>query len=174
MLERKTRGSHEFVCIVLSCVDPTSSPLGSAGALEMAARARSALRGRSTWPFELARLRQGARNCPAWLLEKHRTCRRFQLRTHSALLGRSTFALEPARPCWGARNRRSSPLGSAGPETLHWAGPRLPVALNTETNILVHGMHGYTLVYIYIYMYIYMAVSRLLHCQKQITSKRMI
>jgi hypothetical protein len=35
---------------------PTSSPLGSAGALEMAARARSALLGRSKWPFEVARL----------------------------------------------------------------------------------------------------------------------
>ena len=100
MLERKTRGSHEFVCIVLSCVDPTSSPLGSAGALEMAARARSALRGRSTWPFELARLRQGARNCPAWLLE------------NIAPVDVSSF--EPARLRWGARHSRSSPLGPAG------------------------------------------------------------
>ena len=38
-------------------------------------------------------------------------------------------------------------------ETLRWAGPRMLVALNTETNILVHGMHGYALVYIYIYIY---------------------
>ena len=46
---------------------------------------------------------------------------------------------------------RSSPLGSDGPETRHWAGPRMPASLNRETNILVHGMHGHTLVYIYIY-----------------------
>ena len=48
-----------------------SSPLGSAVALEMAARARSAPLGRSKWPLELARLRQGARNCLAWLLENN-------------------------------------------------------------------------------------------------------
>ena len=100
-------------------------------------------------------------------------------RTRSAPLGRSKWPLEPARLRWGARNGRSNPLGSAGaletnlrlsplcfavaidfadqvqayPETLYWAGPRMPVALNTETTILVHGMHGYALVYIYIYIW---------------------
>ena len=115
-----------------------SSPLGSAGALETAARARSAPLGRSKWPLELARLRQGARNCSTWLLEN----------TASA----DVSEVEPARLRWGARHRSSSPLGSAGPETLHWAGPRMPASLNRETNILVHGMHGHTLVYIYIYL----------------------
>ena len=44
---------------------PTSSLLGSAGALEMGARARSAPLGRSQdskWPLEPARLRRSARN----------------------------------------------------------------------------------------------------------------
>ena len=112
----------------------TSSPLGSAGALETAARARSAPLGRSKWPLELARLRQGARNCSTWLLEN----------TASA----DVSEVEPARLRWVARHRSSSPLGSAGPETLHWAGPRMPASLNRETNILVHGMHGHTQVYI--------------------------
>ena len=49
----------------------TSSPLGSAVALEMAARARSAPLGRLKWPLEHAWLRQGARNCLAWLLENN-------------------------------------------------------------------------------------------------------
>ena len=103
------------------------------------ARARSAPLGRSKWPLELARLRQGARNCSAWLLEN----------TAPA----DVSEVEPARLRWGARHWRSSPLGSAGPETLHWAGPRMPASLNTETNILVHGMHGSALVYIYIFIY---------------------
>ena len=115
-----------------------SSPLGSAGALEMATRTRSAPPRRSKL-LDLA-------------VRKHCTCRRFRSRARSAPLGRSTLALEPARLRWGARNRSSSPLGSAGPETLHWAGPRMPASLNRETNILVHGMHGHTLVYIYIYI----------------------
>ena len=101
---------------------PSSSTLGSSGALDMAARARSAPLGRSKWPLELARLRQGARNCSAWLLEN--------------IAPADVSEFEPARLRWGARHWRSSPLGSAGPETLHWAGPRMPVALNTETNIL--------------------------------------
>ena len=78
----------------------------------MAARTRS----------ELARLRQGARNCSAWLLEN--------------IAPADVFEFEPARLRWGARHWRSSPLGSAGPETLHWAGPRMPGALNTATSIL--------------------------------------
>ena len=148
-------------------------------------RARSARLGRSKWPLELTRLRQGARNGCSNSLElartrsappgrskllglaarKHRTCQRFRVRGRSAPLGRSTLALEPARLRWGARNRRSSPLGSAGPETLHWAGPRMPVALNTETNILVHGMHGYALVYIYIYIYMYYIMYKVILIQ---------
>ena len=40
----------------------TSGPLGSAGALEMAARACSAPLGRSKWPLEPARLRWAGRN----------------------------------------------------------------------------------------------------------------
>ena len=115
-----------------------SSPLGSAGALETAARARSAPLRRSKSQLELVRLRQGARNCSTWLLEN----------TASA----DVSEVEPARLRWGARHRSSSPLGSAGPETLHWAGPRMPASLNRETNILVHGMHGHPLVYVYIYM----------------------
>ena len=89
------------------------APLGSAGALEMAARARSARLGRSKWaararsaplgrskwPLELARLGQGARNCSAWLLE------------NSAPADVSDF--EPARLGWGARHGRSNSLGSA-------------------------------------------------------------
>ena len=41
-------------------------------------------------------------------------------------------------------------VGSAEPETLHWARPRMPVAPHTETNILVHGMHGSALTDIFI------------------------
>ena len=105
------------------------------------------------------------------LARKHRTCRRLRLRARSAPLGRSKRPLEPARLHWGAQNghsnslgsakaleiarpgcsktlhlptfAKSSPLGSAGPETLHWAGPRMPASLHKETNMLVHGMHGH-------------------------------
>ena len=133
--------------------DCRSSPLASAGALDMVARAHSAPLGRSS-PL----------GCAGALEMAVRAC--------SAPLGRWTWPLEPARLRWGARHGRSSPLGSAGaldrtepnenepnrtgqayPETLHWAGPRMLVVLSAETNILVHGMHGYALVYIYIYMY---------------------
>jgi len=76
-----------------------SSPLGFAGALEIAARTRSAPPGRSKLLGLAAR--------------KHRTCRRFQLRARSAPLGRSKWPLEPARLRWGARNSRSNSLGSA-------------------------------------------------------------
>ena len=75
------------------------SPLGSAGALEMAVRTRSAPPGRSKLLGLAAR--------------KHRTCRRFQLRARSAPLGRSKWPLEPARLRWGARDSRSNSLGSA-------------------------------------------------------------
>ena len=118
---------------------PSSSTLGSSGALDMAARARSAALGRSKWPLELARTRSalpGRSKLLGLAARKHCTRRRFRVRARSAPLGRSTLTLEPARLRRVARNRGSSPLGSAGPETLHWAGPRMPVALNTETNIL--------------------------------------
>ena len=40
-------------------------------------------------------------------------------------------------------------------ETLRWAGPRMPVALNTETNILrAWNARVRTSIYIYIYIYI--------------------
>ena len=79
---------------------PTSSPLGSAGALEMTARARWAPLKHSKWPLELARLRKGARNCLAWLLENTKPA--------------DVFDFESARLRWGARNGRSSKLNSAG------------------------------------------------------------
>ena len=78
------------------------------------------------------------------------TRRRFAGRGRGCLL-----VSEPARPRWGARIGRSSPLDIAGAlnrtepnenepnqtgqaysETLRGAGPRMPVALNTETNLL--------------------------------------
>ena len=37
------------------------------------------------------------------------------------------------------------------------------VAPNTETNILVHGMHGYALYIIYIYIYIYTYIYIYIH-----------
>ena len=88
-----------------------SAPAGRSKLLGLAARkhctcrrfrlrARSARLGRSKWPLELTRLRQGARNCSAWLLE------------NTAPADVSDF--EPARLRWGARHWRSSPLGSAG------------------------------------------------------------
>ena len=64
-----------------------------------------------------------------------------------------------ARPVRPARDLQSltrlglfDQTGRAYSETLSWAGSRMPVALNIETNILVHGMHGHTLVYIYIFV----------------------
>ena len=113
-----------------------SRPLGSARALEMAARASSAPLGRSKWPLDPARLRWGARKMP---LELARLCQ--AARNYSTWLLENTARadvseVEPARLGWGARHWRSSPLGSPGPETLHWAGPRMLVALNTETNML--------------------------------------
>ena len=101
----------------------TSSPLGSAGALDIDARACSAPPGRAksrlepAWPLEPARLRWSARNGRSnslGLARKHRTCRRWRHRARSAPLGRSKWPLEPARLRWGARDGRSSPLGSAG------------------------------------------------------------
>ena len=47
--------------------DGCSSPLGSAGALEMSARARSALFGRSKMPLELARTRSALPGRSKWL-----------------------------------------------------------------------------------------------------------
>ena len=74
---------------------------------------------------------------------------------------------EPARLRWGDRIGRSSPLGltktnrtrqatgQAYSETLRRAGPRMRVALNTETNILrAWNARVRTNIYIYIYIYI--------------------
>ena len=79
----------------------TSSPLGSAGALEMAARARSALLGRSK---QTARTRSPPPGCSKFVglvARKHCACRRFRSRASSAPLGRSALALGPARLCQG-------------------------------------------------------------------------
>ena len=111
-----------------------ASPLGHSTWLLDPPRLRWGTRNGSSNSLELARLRQGARNCLAWLLEN--------------IAPADVSEFEPARIHWGAPHWRSSPLGSAGPETLHWAGPRMPAALNTETNFLVHGMHGFTFVYV--------------------------
>jgi hypothetical protein len=95
-------------------------------------------RGARKMPLELARLCQAARNCSAWLLEN----------TAPA----DVSEVEPARIGWGARHWRLSPLGSPGPETLHWAGPRMLVALNTETNML-RAWYAWVRTSIYIFIY---------------------
>ena len=85
----------------------TPSPLGLAGALDLAARARSASLGRST--------------------------------------GQSLTKA----------NRTRQASGQAYSETLRWAGPRMLVALNTETSILrALNARVRTSIYIYIYIYI--------------------
>jgi hypothetical protein len=84
----------------------TPSPLGLAGALDLAARARSASLGRST--------------------------------------GQSLTKA----------NRTRQASGQAYSETLRWAGPRMLVALNTETSILrALNARVRTSIYIYIYKY---------------------
>ena len=77
-----------------------SSPLGAAGALEMAARARSEPQWRSKWLLEPCLGAAGALEIAA------QAC--------SGSLGRSNWLLRPARARWGARIDRSSPLGLAG------------------------------------------------------------
>ena len=87
-----------------------SSPVGVAGALEMAARAPSASLGRSKWPHEPAQLRWGGRNrCsgPLGFAE----ALTLAARVRSASLGRSKWPLELARLRWGGRNRCSGLLG---------------------------------------------------------------
>ena len=76
-----------------------SSRLGLAGALEMAARARSALLGRSKWPLEPARLCWGARQRCSGLL---------------GFAGAFKFSARTRSASKGARNGRSSLLGFAG------------------------------------------------------------
>ena len=95
-----------------------SGPLGSAGALGTAARARSAPLGRSKWPLELARLRQGARNCSTWLLEDTAPA-------NVAPLGRSTLALETA---W------LRPKSQLEPARLRWTGD---ASLGRTTNACI-------------------------------------
>ena len=88
---------------------PFESPVGVAGALEMAARAPSASLGRSKWPHEPARLRRGGRNrCsgPLGFAE----ALTLAARVRSAPLGRSKWPLELARLRWGGRNRCSGLL----------------------------------------------------------------
>ena len=84
----------------------TPSPLGLAGALDLAARARSASLGRST--------------------------------------GQSLTKT----------NRTRQASGQAYSETLRWAGPRMLVALNTETSIL-RALNARVRTSIYIYIYIW-------------------
>ena len=173
---------------------PTLSPLGSAGALEMAARARSAQLGRSKWLHELGRLGWFARTTfPTSSPLGSAEALDIGARARSDPLRHSEWPLDPARLCWDARNGSSNSLGSARcsawlledaalaetcdiervrfrwaleiggsnslgsarPKTLHRAIPRMLVALSTEMDIVVHGMHGPTLVH-YIYIYIYM------------------
>ena len=103
--------------------DGRLSPLGLAGALDLAARARSALEltararsaplGRSKWPLEPARIRWGARNGRSGPLGSTGVLE-MAARARSAPLGRSTWPLDPARFRWGARHGRLSPLGSVG------------------------------------------------------------
>ena len=92
---------------------PTSSSLGLAGALALAARARSAPLGRPTWPLEPALLRWGVRCRSAPTMRSqllgmaaraHFTWRCIKLRSRSARPVRPTFALELARFRWGARH----------------------------------------------------------------------
>ena len=77
-----------------------SSPLGAAGALEMAARARSEPQWRSKWPLEPASDPLGRSKS---LLEPA-----------SEPLGRSKWPFEPRRLRWGARIGCSGLLGLAG------------------------------------------------------------
>ena len=68
--------------------DGRLSPLGLAGALDMAARARSG---------------SGRNALNAWLCSSLRGALELAGRPRSASLGCSTWLLEPARPRWGAR-----------------------------------------------------------------------
>ena len=95
---------------------PTSSLLGSAGALEMGARARSVPLGRSKWPLEPARLRWSARNGCSSLLgyaQAFEMAARKTAPTDVSDIERLKLPLEPARLCQGARNGFSNSLGSA-------------------------------------------------------------
>ena len=84
-----------YICVCTYIINPIYTY--KSGALEMAARTRWALLGRSKCPLELARLRRGARNRSAWLLQN----------TAPA----DVCDIEPARLRWAAR---TSPLGFAG------------------------------------------------------------
>ena len=85
----------------------TSSPLGSAVALETAARARSAPLGRSKWPLEPARRRRGARNGRSSPLGSAGALD-MAARAGSVRLGLASKT--PHLPTFAT----SSPLGSAG------------------------------------------------------------
>ena len=116
-------------------------------------------RPRSCWGVRIGRSSPLGLAAPSTGQSRTKTNRPGQAKpTRSRLAGRGHGCLlhyEPGRPRWGARIGRSSPLGLAGAlyrtephenepnqtgqaysETLRWAGPPMPVALNTETNIL--------------------------------------
>jgi hypothetical protein len=154
-----------------------SSPLGLAGALEIAARARSALLWRSKWPLEPARLRWGARQRCSGLLG-FAGAFKFSARTRSASLGRSKWPLELARLRWGKRNRCSGLLGRPRwgarqrcSSSLGWRDVRKTirkrcarVATRSEhLALFVYApsmdMLGSALVYMYMYMYMYTGAS---------------
>ena len=139
---------------------PLLGPLGSAGALETAARARSAPPGRSKWPLEPARLRLGARNgrsSPLGFAGALEKCR-------SNSLG-SARPLEIAQP--GSSKTlhlptflKSKPLGSAGALDIGARARSAPLDRRPFTGqdhecllrsthrrtCSVHGMHGSALV----------------------------
>ena len=83
-----------------------SSPLGSVGPLEMAARAGSIRLGLASKTPHLPRFATSSPVGSAGALE-------MAARARSAPLGRSKQPLEPARLHWGAQNGRSNSLGSA-------------------------------------------------------------
>jgi len=126
----------------------SSSPVGVAGALEMAARAPSASLGRSKWQHEPARLRWGGRNrCsgPLGFAE----ALTLAARVRSASLGRSKWQLELARlrwcsgllsrPRWGARQRCSSFMRKSCSKTLCSGRD----SLWTPGSVRLSSEHGY-------------------------------
>ena len=86
------------------------------------------------------------------------------LRARSASLGRSNSPLEPLGLA-GALDRTEpnenepNQTGQAYSETLRRAGPRMPVALNSETNILRAWNARVRTIYIYIFSYELVSMS---------------
>ena len=106
-----------------------SSPLGSTGALKMAARACSAPPGRSKLLDMAAR--------------KHCICRRLRSRARSAPLGRPTSQLEPARLRWAGD-------ASLGRTT------NACFAQQRDEHSRAWNARAHTSIYIYIYMQAHM------------------